>query len=605
VDDSDPKRLLRSTHDALARGELALATRGVERLLGSSPDWAPAVHLAGLVARSCGDPSRAEDLMRRSLLLPGVAGMQRAEYANNLGNLLRGEGYPAAAELAYREAVAAFDLPQARMGLAQVFLQTDRADEAVAVLARIPPAAATSGVYLLLSEALSACGNPTSALEVLQQAGQSALREPALRLSRASRLRELGRDGEALDVLQPMLTGPEAAAAHLATAEIQMARQQWPAALATLEQGLVARPGHTGLLSRHAALAWMLGAGSAFADGLRRALSERPSDRDLRLALATSLGNAGQDDEAEKVLVEGLAALGSEPCLQALLALRHAETGRLASAQTALQAALSAAPELSLVREQAAVIALLAQDIPQALQHTQWLVRNRPLGQFAWALRVLALRLANDPAWKPLATPETVCRVSRLDTPPGFASLDAFNEELARRLRRRHSLQAHPLVNSVRGGTQVQIHLAAEQDPVIKAFLQAIRKPVADYIRAMPDDGEHLLWRRKRQDFRLSGCWSVRLAGGSGRHVSHIHPEGWISSAYYVSVPPEVSHSADRAGWLSFGRPPWPIAGVDALGWVRPEAGQLALFPSCQWHGVEAFPGEGERLTLAFDVMPA
>ena len=41
------------------------------------------------------------------------------------------------------------------------------------------------------------------------------------------------------------------------------------------------------------------------------------------------------------------------------------------------------------------------------------------------------------------------------------------------------------------------------------------------------------------------------------------------------------------------------------MGWVEPAVGRLALFPSYQWHGVEAFPGEGERMTVAFDVVPA
>ncbi|NBR18165.1 MAG: hypothetical protein EBT81_09930, partial [Gammaproteobacteria bacterium] len=39
-------------------------------------------------------------------------------------------------------------------------------------------------------------------------------------------------------------------------------------------------------------------------------------------------------------------------------------------------------------------------------------------------------------------------------------------------------------------------------------------------------------------------------------------------------------------------------------GWVQPEVGRLALFPSYQWHGVESFPGRDERLTIAFDAVP-
>ena len=46
------------------------------------------------------------------------------------------------------------------------------------------------------------------------------------------------------------------------------------------------------------------------------------------------------------------------------------------------------------------------------------------------------------------------------------------------------------------------------------------------------------------------------------------------------------------------------MSGMDPVGAVQPEPGRLALFPSYQWHGVEAFPGEGERMTIAFDVVP-
>ena len=88
----DPGEELAAAHRALATGDVAGAAAQVERLRGSHPDWPPAVHLAGIIARAAGDLSQAEDLMRRSLDLPGVQGRMRAEYANNLGNLLRGAG---------------------------------------------------------------------------------------------------------------------------------------------------------------------------------------------------------------------------------------------------------------------------------------------------------------------------------------------------------------------------------------------------------------------------------------------------------------------------------------------------------------------------------
>ncbi len=606
---NDPRTQLAAAHRALTQGDRASATQQAEQMLQLYPRWPPAVHLAGLVARANGDISRAEDLLRRSLQLPGVAGQLRAEYANNLGNLLRTAGYPAPAEAAYREAVAAYDLPQARIGLARVFLDTDRPEDAAAVLARIPPDTASANVYLLLAEALAQTGQDTAALRILQQAGQQAgqqtLDEPAFRLSMAARLDSLGRHAEAEAELIPALKGPEEAAARLALADLYTAHREWERALQVLEEGLPRFPNHPQLLTRQASLTWMLGHGANFSKGLQLALARRPQDAALRLALATSLGNAGFEAESENLLREGLKLQPDSPLFNALLALRYAETARLDEARPAITRALAAAPETEMVREQAAIVALVGGEVRDALAHTGWLVDRRPLGQFAWALRVLALRLAGNSEWERYAHPDTVCHTSTLAPPPGYASIAEFNVALAERLRERHTLTAHPLVNSVRGGTQVEIHLGAEADPVLRAFLEAIRGPIGEYIAAMPQDDTHPLFRRKRSAFRYSGCWTVRLRGGSGRHVSHMHPKGWISSAYYVTVPPEIPASDTRAGWLSFGRPPYSIPGLDAFGWVRPEPGRLALFPSYQWHGVEAFPGEGERMTVAFDVVPA
>ena len=602
---NDPRAQLSAAHHAMTRGDLPAATRYAEQMLSLYPKWPPAVHLAGLVARANGDLSRAEDLLKKSLQLPGVTGQMRAEYANNLGNLLRTAGYPAQAEAAYRESVKAHDLPQARIGLARIFLETNRPEDAAAVLARIPPAAASANVYLLLGEALAQTGQDTNALRVLRQAGEPAIHAPAFRLAIAARLDTLGQHDEAEAQLAAVMNGPQEPAARLALAELCVAHRDWNRALQLLNDGITRFPDHAQLLSRQAAMAWMTGRGEGFASPLREALERRPADSDLRLALVSSLFNAGFEQESERLLREGLLHQPEAPLFNALLALRCAESARLDEARPAIVKALGMAPEMEYVREQAAIVALVGGEVPEALEQTAWLIDRRPLGQFAWALRVLALRLAGNTEWERYAHPDNVCHTSKLAPPAGYATIEDFNRALAECLRARHTLTAHPLVNSVRGGTQVEIHPGAETDPVLRAFLEAIRDPIGEYIAAMPQDDAHPLFHRKRSTFRYSGCWTVRLRGSSGRHVSHMHPKGWISSAYYVTVPPEIPASDTRAGWLSFGRPPYPIPGLDAFGWVRPEPGRLALFPSYQWHGVEAFPGEGERLTVAFDVVPA
>jgi hypothetical protein len=38
---------------------------------------------------------------------------------------------------------------------------------------------------------------------------------------------------------------------------------------------------------------------------------------------------------------------------------------------------------------------------------------------------------------------------------------------------------------------------------------------------------------------------------------------------------------------------------------IKPEPGRLVLFPSYMWHGTAPFSGDAERLTIAFDLLPA
>ena len=85
----------------------------------------------------------------------------------------------------------------------------------------------------------------------------------------------------------------------------------------------------------------------------------------------------------------------------------------------------------------------------------------------------------------------------------------------------------------------------------------------------------------------------------------HTHPMGWISSALYVTVPEESQRGVAPAGYLQFGKPPPELAlALEPYGSIEPKPGRLVLFPSTMWHGTAPFTN-GERMTIAFDVVPA
>jgi uncharacterized protein (TIGR02466 family) len=162
-----------------------------------------------------------------------------------------------------------------------------------------------------------------------------------------------------------------------------------------------------------------------------------------------------------------------------------------------------------------------------------------------------------------------------------------------------HNRKANFLEQSVRGGTQTDGQLFFRDDPMIQHVRNQVQEKVADYIRALPPpDRDHPLLLPKRDHIRFEGSWSVLLRA-QGFHSCHTHPNGWISSAFYVAVPPS---SSDHAGWLSFGTPPPELGlALSPFAQIEPRPGRLVLFPSTMWHNTLPF-ADGERLSIAFDI---
>lgn len=587
------------------QGDIAGAASRARALLAEAPDWPAALHLNGIVAREQGDLATAERLMRQSLAPATVRGRERAEYANNLANLLRGAGFPSQAERLYRDALAHHDLMASRQGLARALLELDQPDAALGLLRSARNTDPDLAFTLLLSEALAQTGRRQEALDALLPTLKRSDRQPAaFWLALSARLIAAGRQEQARKALAALDGSANAPEALLGLVDLDVLARDWDAAEARLTDGVRRFPDHPRILGRFAELLWMKGDARYFADEFRAALARQPSSRPLRAGLASLLRNADRLEEALMLLEDGVARQPTDSIMMSMLAGVALSMNRGDRARSAIADALRISAELEAVREQAAQVKLALGETDEALVHTAWLVQARPLGQMAWALRSQALRQAGDPLWRRVADPTQVVGISQLQPPAGHESMSAFNAALATRLRRLHRFQAHPLLNSVRDGTQVEIDPELETDPVIRSFFDLVRPAVASYIRQMPEDKTHPLYARRQRGYRLSGCWTVRLTAGGGRHQHHVHPRGWISSAYYAEVPTQVTDAPDRAGWLSFGGAPFPAAGLEPMAHVRPVAGTLALFPSYLWHGVAPFPGVGERLSVAFDVLP-
>jgi tetratricopeptide (TPR) repeat protein len=225
-------------------------------------------------------------------------------------------------------------------------------------------------------------------------------------------------------------------------------------------------------------------------------------------------------------------------------------------------------------------------------------VRQDPSSE-TWAYAATIWRLAGDPRSEWLeGDPRIVSVIDLADRLPPLG-------ELATALRTLHVARGEYLDQSVRGGTQTDGPLFCRIDPVIRRVRSAVVAAVQEYVAQLPpaDPGHPLLGQRRDRRIRFSGSWSVRLRSG-GRHSNHIHPQGWISSALYVSLPPKSEGEGEDAGWLTLGQPDDKLElRFDPFRKIEPKPGQLVLFPSWMWHGTVPF-AEGERLTVAFDVRP-
>lgn len=389
--------------------------------------------------------------------------------------------------------------------------------------------------------------------------------------------------------------------------EIRFMRARSHLELGNVEQGLRdLRDSHKRAPGDHslrtlAGTLWMTGD----RDGFERLLREAARVPALATTAAEVLRQSGDPRKALDVLGEARrkARLSTESWIVAASAYVDLNDGR--RAEQASQACLSEDPD-NVVIMGSLITALLMQGKAQAALDAARSMRQREPDRQHWiAYEATALRLLGSDDYERLVDLERFVRPYALPVPEGFDSIEDFNDALLQALDRWQPYVTHPLDQSLRDGSQTPRDLTCIDDPVIQAYVDALDEPIRQYMKDVGDGDDHPLTARNTGNYRITGCWSVRLRGG-GWHVNHVHPEGWISSAYYVSVPEETRGDHDKAGWIKFAEPPFEtIPPTPPQKWIQPEAGLLVLFPSFLWHGTAPIFDASERVTAPFDAVPA
>ena len=392
--------------------------------------------------------------------------------------------------------------------------------------------------------------------------------------------------------------GQDGAETWLLLALTLTTQRRYDEAEGAYREAIARRPDHADAHAELSQLIWMRTGDAAKAtEALARAAA--PGRALLAIQRSKILEFAGNADEAMAVLREALAMEPAHPLL--LCAAAHA-AGAIdpVAALAWTKAAAAVAPRDHGVLTALCEAQLANGEAGAAAETAATLVSGDRRDQLALALQATAWRLGGDARAGALNNYDLV-RTYRLGVPTGWDSLPAYLAELASALAAHHDLPFHPVGQSLRQGSQTTSDLRRLEDKAVRAFFDAVAAPIAEHL-AWLGQGDDPVRSRNGGGFRFAGTWSVRLRP-RGFHADHVHPRGWLSSAFYVEVPSEVE--VDRRGWLKFGEPGMPTRpALGAEHFVKPEAGMLVLFPSYMWHGTVPFEGDKTRLSIACDLVP-
>ena len=594
---------------AQQQGDVAGAEAAYQQALRLQPEHPAALQLLGSLVRKRGDAAGAEVLLRRSL----AADPKQAHVWNNPGNLLLADARADEALTAYERALQLQPpYADAHYNRARALHQLDRLPDAAESLNRalaLTPQP-TLAMLQLHAQIEGDLGHVDSALRTLERALAAAPEHLGLLHNRAVLLQRCHRHTEALDLHErAAVLGLDAADAHYNRGNTLQSLGRHGDALAAYRQALTRDATHALALYDLARLRGRLGEDDFDAE-MRSARARDGAALGLAGVHAHLLWRAERHADAAQAYGDAVRALPQAAGMHDGLALCLVRLGDVNAGLAAHTRALALAPDNGELHTHHAASLLVAGRPDAALAAAETACALAPRHQHAQAIRALAWRSLGDPRAAWADAPQRLIRAYDLEAPAGFASMEAFNSALAAELLRLHGDRQAPIDQTLRGGTQTLGNIFDQSHALVDALKARITETVQRHLDDLPDDATHpFLAHRPQaaQGWRYTDSWSSRLHS-RGFHTDHVHPHGWLSSAYYVSVPPACADASARQGWLRFGRPDLPLPGLAADSLVQrelqPVSGRLVLFPSMAWHGTRPFEDDAERLTIAFDVMP-
>jgi tetratricopeptide (TPR) repeat protein len=604
---NDLRRRMQRALDHMNRGEAVQAEAILTQILAADPDEPDALQLLGLLRRGVARFAEAEELYRRSLALKP----DQPQVHHNLANMLIHLGRVDEA-IAEQRAAIAFkpNYAEAHLNLGQALqARGDLAEAEASIRAalRIQPnfAFAKQSLAIVLNE----LNRPKEAEALLRQALPAVARNPrqaaAIEHNLGVSLMLQQRHEEALAQFDSASAkAPDLSVIELKRGNILQQMGHFDEAANAYRRAIARNPIDISSHRELNNLLYRLGRNEDFLRSYDEAFARHPEAGILAFAKAMFLFRLERFDEARDGFERAIAIHPDSASALMGLGLTQARQGEFLSAIRAHESSVALDPGNASAWSNFAETLLRARDPKKALEAADRAIALDPLDQGALANWGLALRALDDTREEDLNDYERLVQVFELPPPDGFSDHASFHAALNSYLDRLHLDQREPFDQSLRGGTQTLDNIFGKGHDLIERLRARIDDAVMTYIARMKQDESHPLLRRRRAGFAYSGSWSSRLRD-CGFHTNHVHPKGWISSAYYIALPDAVEDAVQKQGWLQFGEPAFDAGFKQPVRRaIKPVPGTLVLFPSYMWHGTVPFHAQAARTTIAFDAVP-
>ncbi|MBL1321012.1 MAG: tetratricopeptide repeat protein [Methylophaga sp.] len=153
-------------------------------------------------------------------------------------------------------------------------------------------------------------------------------------------------------------------------------------------------------------------------------------------------------------------------------------------------------------------------------------------------------------------------------------------------------------------GVQSAGNLFKRSEPIFQQVARLVEDGLVRY-RKNFEGSDCVLIKSFPKKIEFASSWYVRMKQG-GHLNSHIHEEGWISGALYLSLPTQKTHQDEGSIEVSTHGDEYPKKHDNfSTKTIAPEVGDFVMFPSSLFHRTVPFSSDEERICIAFDLKPA